>query len=302
MKLSLSVIVVMSCICLSLAVNIADVYAELKLGILAKRGAKRVVEQWGPTAEYLSEKMGENVVVIPIDFKLVDFMVRNARIDFLLANPAFFVEIEKRYNVEAVGTMINSVRGKPCDSFAGVIFVRSDSNIRDVDGLKGKRMMLVETSSFGGGQMAWRLMLENNIDPLYDLATLQEGGTHDMVVYAVKNGSVDVGTVRSDTLERMDAEGKIKLADFRILHQINDDFPCVHSTRLYPEWPMSAMAHVSSKVRSKMARALCELGPAEPAARAAQIMGWKEPADYSSVRECLKTTGYSCFTVSPEMR
>ncbi|BBO81365.1 hypothetical protein DSCO28_19310 [Desulfosarcina ovata subsp. sediminis] len=36
----------------------------------------------------------------------------------------------------------------------------------------------------------------------------------------MKAGKADVGTVRSDTLERMEAEGKIKISDFRIINPV----------------------------------------------------------------------------------
>jgi signal transduction histidine kinase len=43
------------------------------------------------------------------------------------------------------------------------------------------------------------------------LASLEFGGTQDAVSYAVRDGEVDAGTVRMDTLERMAAEERIDL-------------------------------------------------------------------------------------------
>ena len=102
-------------------------------------------------------------------------------------------------------------------------------------------------------------MIENGINPKTDCTSFLEGKKHDNVVLAVKNGTVDVGTVRSDTLERMQEEGKIKIGEFRIIHQINDDFPFVHSTRLYPEWPMAALKNTSAALGKKVVNALKEM-------------------------------------------
>ena len=55
------------------------------------------------------------------------------------------------------------------------------------------------------------------------------------------------GTVRTDTMERMEAEGKIKISDFKIINQMKDNFPFVHSTPLYPEWPIAAAAHFKKR-------------------------------------------------------
>ncbi len=269
--------------------------AEIKIGVLAKRGADVAIAQWGPTGDYLTEKIGEKATIIPLKFENIEHMVKEGKIDFLLANSAFFVEMEKKYQARAIATMVNSVGGKPMDTFGGVIFVKKDSPIQTLADIRGKKFMVVDFSSFGGAHMAWRLLLENGIDPKKDTAAFLEGKKHDNVVLAVLNGVADVGSVRSDTLERMQDEGKIKMADFRIINQIHDDFPFVHSTQLYPEWPMVAMAHTSADVAAKVTEALKAVTPDSPSAKAGKIFGWKDAADFSPVRECLTIIKYGPF-------
>jgi two-component system sensor histidine kinase TtrS len=269
--------------------------ADIKIGVLAKRGAPTCMKKWGATSAYLSEKLGTKVTIIPLKFTAIEPMVKEGKIDFMLANSAFYVEMEKKYKVSAVATLINSKKGKALKEFGGVILVRNDSPIKTVDQLKGKKFMCVKYSSFGGGHMAWRLMLENGIDPKRDCATFLEGKKHDNVVLAVKNGTVDAGTVRSDTLERMQDEGKIKVSDFRVIHQIKDDFPFIHSTRLYPEWPMAACAKTDKALSHKVADALVAMTSDSVAAKSAKIVGWTKPLDYGSVTECLKTIKYGAF-------
>jgi two-component system, LuxR family, sensor histidine kinase TtrS len=269
--------------------------AGYKIGILAKRGAPKCMKEWGATGAYLSEKLGTRCTIIPLKFTAIEPAVKSGKIDFMLANSAFFVEMEKKYHVYAIATLINSRKGKALKEFGGVIFVRNDSPIQTLAQIKGKKFMCVKYSSFGGGHMAWRLLLESGIDPRKDCAVFLEGKKHDNVVLAVKNGVVDVGTVRSDTLERMQDEGKIKMSDFRIIHQINDDFPFVHSTRLYPEWPMAACADTDRGVAQKVSDALTDMPSDAVAAKSAKIVGWTKPADYKSVAECLKTIKYGAF-------
>lgn len=276
------------CLVTALSVLLAgSAAAEIKIGILAKRGVAKTMQKWGETGEYLSRTLKEKVVIIPLKFTSIEPMVNVGHIDFLLANSAFFVEMEEKYQVRPVATLINSRSGKALDSFGGVILVKKDSPIQKIEDIRGKKFMVVKFSSFGGAHMAWRLLLDSGIDPQKDTAAFLEGKEHDNVVLAVKNGLVDVGTIRSDTLERMQDEGKISMADFRIIHQVKDDFPFVHSTRLYPEWPMAALADTQQEVVERVATALKALTPESPAAQAAKISGWKDAADYGSVRECL---------------
>ncbi|MHB1015894.1 MAG: phosphate/phosphite/phosphonate ABC transporter substrate-binding protein [Desulfurivibrionaceae bacterium] len=284
--------------CLALLASVmfvAGAQAEIKIGVLALRGAPKVMEEWAATGEYLTSKMGEPVTIVPLEFAAIEPMVKDGKIDFVLANSAFYVEMEKLYGVKAIAMQVNSAGGKPVKEFGGVIFVRKDSPIHTLSDLKGKKFMVVKASSFGGGQMALRLLLQNGIDYKKDFAEFREGGKHDNVVLAVKNGAMDAGTVRSDTLEAMTKEGKISMSDFRIINQIKDSFPYVHSTELYPEWPMAVVKHVDGAKAKKLAEALIAVKPDSDAAKKAGILGWAPPADFKSVRECLKALKYGAF-------
>lgn len=277
----------------TLAVSLTAVTAraELKLGVLAKRGAPQAMTQWGPTGEYLSAKMGEPVTIVPLKFEAIEPMVKEGKVDFVLANSAFYVGLEDKYKAKAIVTMINSREGKALDKFGGVILAKAGSPINTLADLKGKKFMIVDRKSFGGAHMAWKVLKDNGIDPEKDFAAFVEGGKHDNVVLAVLNGSMDAGTVRSDTMERMQAEGKIKMSDFKIINQVKDDFPFVHSTPLYPEWPIAAAAHVKPDVAAKMAAALKAMPKDSPAAKAGNVVGWAAPANYAPVRELIKKLG-----------
>jgi two-component system sensor histidine kinase TtrS len=271
------------------------VHAGYNIGVLAKRGAPMCMKEWGATGAYLSQTLGEKFNIIPLKFTAIEPAIKSGKIDFLLANPAFFVTMQKKYGIHAISTMVNSRGGKALKEFGGVLFVRKDSDIKELSQVKGKKFMCVKYSSFGGGNMVWRLLVENGINPKTDFSAVLEGKKHDNVVLAVQNGTVDVGTVRSDTLERMQEEGKIKMSDFRIIHQIKDNFPFVHSTRLYPEWPMAAAKSTPADLDHKVAAALTKMPEDSTAAKTAQIVGWTEPLDYAPVAQCLKSIKYGIF-------
>ena len=184
--------------------------------------------------------------------------------------------------------MVNRRQNAAIEKFGGVIFVRKDSNIKELKDIRGKRLMCVKYSSFGGGQMAWRLLLDSGINPRKDCARFLEGGTHDNVVMAVKNGKVDVGTVRSDTLERMQAEGKIQITDFKVINKIDDSFAFVHSTRLYPEWPFVACQPADREMRKKVRKVLMLMKNNNEALQAAKVFKWTYPGDYTAVADCLR--------------
>ncbi|MCK4871609.1 MAG: PAS domain S-box protein, partial [Phycisphaerales bacterium] len=273
--------------------------AVVTIGVLAKRGSERCLEKWGPTATYLTEQIpGRRFEIVPLDFSDVDPTVERGEVDFILANPAIYVALEANYGATRIATLKNLQLNGVHTVFGGVIFHRADrSDIRSLDDLRGKHFMAVKENAFGGWLVAWRELKEHGIDPHRDFSELRFGGTHDAVVYAVRDGLVDAGTVRTDTLERMDAEGKIDLADFTVIHahggvdhSLGDEehLPFLHSTRDYPEWPFAKARHTSDELAEQVAVALIGISPDSPAAGAARCAGWTVPLNYQPVHECLK--------------
>jgi len=245
------------------------------------------------TANYLSEKIPDKTFeIVPLTFGQIFDSVQEGKIDFVLANPAFYVELGKLYGINRIVTLKNRRLGSGYTKFGGVIFRNKDrEDIQILDDLEGKSFMAVEETSFGGWRMAWRELKEAGIDPYNDFRELKFAGTHDAVVYAVRDGHADAGTVRTDTLERMQSEGKINLQEFFVIPYAGGsykDFPFSLSTRLYPEWPMAKVRHISDGLAKQVSIALLEMSPDTPAAIAAKCASWTIPMNYQPVNECLK--------------
>ncbi len=265
----------------------------VRIGVLAKRGLDHCRAKWDPTAAYLSKTIpGHRFSIVPLDFSSVQQAVANHSIDFILTNSSFHVELEDQYGVNAIATLINRMHCGDHKVFGGVIFSRVyDAAIRTLADLRGKDFMAVKESSFGGWRMAWREMKASGMDPRQSFKSISFGGTHDAVVLAVLNGKVDAGTVRTDTLERMAAEGKIDLSAFRVLNinrAARDSLGIKCSTRLYPEWPMAKLTHTADKLSEMVSQALFRMKDASPAAVAAKCAGWTYPLSYHPVHDCLE--------------
>lgn len=267
---------------------------NLKIGVLAKRGKKKCLEKWSATAYFLTSSLeGPLFSIIPLTFEEVIPEVREGKIDFVLVNSAIYIMLEKEFRVNRIATMKNVRSDHVLTKFGGVIFTRSiNSEIKVIKDLKHKKFMAVNPVSFGGWYMGWRCLKTFGIDPHKDFRELQYGNTHDNVIYAVRDGIVDAGTVRSDTLERMAKEGKIRLSDFRVLKRgsstENNEFPFLVTTRLYPEWPFAALPHVPIHLSEKISSALLRMEPEDDAAVKGNYAGWTIPLNYEAVAECLK--------------
>lgn len=264
---------------------------EVKIGVLAKRGPEIALEKWSATADYLSRALpGYRFRIAALDFTQIHTAVQEGEIDFVLANSAFYVELEKLYGVKRIATLLNQdSSGRQTTMFGGVILTRSDrEDIREIQDLKGKTFMAVEQRSFGGWIMCWRELHRMGINPENFFSSLQFGQTHDAVVEAVQRGEVDGGTVRTDTLERMAEGNVINLDDFRILNEQQvENFPFRISTSLYPEWPFAAVKDTSLDLARQVASALLAMKADDPAAIAGRSAGWTVALNYQPVHDCL---------------
>ncbi|MGB5733830.1 MAG: PhnD/SsuA/transferrin family substrate-binding protein [Thiohalocapsa sp.] len=264
---------------------------EIRIGVLSHRGDTRVEQAWTPTANYLSEALpGNRFVVIPLRFDAVENAVADQTVDFLLVNPAIYVNLELRHGVSRIATLRNRSGDIQSNVFGGVIFTRADQDAIDsLADLAGKRFMAVAPTSLGGFEMAWAELARAGVDPHRDLATLRFSESHDAVVTAVLDGEVDAGTVRSGIIEAMAAAGEMRRDAVKILNPQSDPaLPLLHSTPLYPEWAFSKLAHTPTELALDVAVALLGMPRDGPAARAGDYAGWTVPLDYQPVHELLR--------------
>jgi len=273
----------------------------IKIGLRANRGAELAIKRWQPTADYLSETIPEHTfVLVPFEINsLLNQAVSRSEFDFVFTNPASHIEQKMRYGVSAIATLINKREGKAYSQFGSVILARADRNdITSFHDLKGKRFMGVDEQGFGGWRMAYRELLGKDVDPHKDFQLLSfGGGIQQNVVFAVRDGAVDAGSVRTGMLERMAQRGEIQLETFKVLEPKNTEgFDFYHSSRLYPEWPFAKLTHTSDDLAEQVATALYKLTPESEAAKLGRYMGWAVPLDYEPVNELLKELGVGPYT------
>ena len=264
---------------------------QVRIGVLSHRGDAATLQTWSPSADYLTDAIPDyHFEIVPLDFDEVDPAVERGEVDFVLVNPGIYVNLEVRDRVSRIATLTNRLDTTPYNVFGGVVFTRSDrDDLMSFEDLRGSRFMAVDETSLGGFEMAWRELRDQGIEPYRDFAELRFGGIHDRVVMAVLKGEVDAGTVRTNILERMAQEGSIDMDDFRVIGaHMEPDFPLIHSTRLYPEWPFSKVAHTSNELAQRVAVALLSMPPEHPAAVAGKHSGWTIPLDYQPVHDLFR--------------
>ncbi|MBI5632440.1 MAG: PhnD/SsuA/transferrin family substrate-binding protein [Nitrospirae bacterium] len=283
----------------------------MRIGVLAYKGKEVALRMWEPTGTYLSRNIPESAFeIVPLTFDEIDNAVSNNGVDFVIANSSIYVELEARYGVTRIATMKNRGFKDSSTAFGGTIICKAGRNdLRTLSDVKGKTFLAVEETSLGGWRAAWREFHAAGIDPYRDFKSLSFTDNHESVVMAIRSGKVDVGTVRTDTLERMAEEGTIALDEFVVINRKTENgFPFLLSTRLYPEWPMARLAKTPEEIARKVVIALLNMPPDSKAAAASKTYAWTIPLDYHPVHDLMKElrlgpyTDYGKVTLSQSLR
>lgn len=281
---------------LLLTITAADTAAadatRVAIGVLVRAGEHNAIEHWTPTADYLSRQIRERrFVIIPHDLDSMRRAVEHNELDFILTNPGQYADLQARYGITALVTIQNIWRDELHSVSGAVIFTQADrQDIEWMPQLKGKSFMAVSRDAFDGFQLAWWELKAHDIDPFHDFSRLVFSGLPpEEIVHAVRNGSVDAGTVRMGVLERMAREGRIDLKTFQILHpHVSPEYPFARSTAFYPEWPFARARGTPVALARRVANALLAMPVDHPAALAGGYAGWTAPLDYQPVHELLR--------------
>ena len=270
--------------------SLAAEKSEYIIGVRAYQGVKLAKKMWQPTIDYLNEKLGDlnlNFRLMPIvDYNECEEYVAKEAVDFMISDPAFYVQCEYRYGVTRIATLEKKKNGLYVNKYGCIIISRADrSDINSINDLKNKSIMGVAPRGFAGWLMAVREFKSRSIDvnSFFSQITFA-GGKGPPVVKAVKKGEVDAGVVRSGLLEMLETKDLIKKSDFKILDPIpHEFFPFETSTRLYPEFPFAKLAHIDPAIAQKVLIALLGIQENDRAAKAGHYARWSIPQEYSEV-------------------
>ena len=275
----------------------------VRIGVLAFRPKPQTLAQWAPLAAVLKQAIPErDFVVEALTYPEMNDAVTKHQLDFVFTNPAHFVLLKMRGSLSApLATLAVVVDGRRSSAFGGVIFSRSGrENINSLRDLKGKTIAVPDVESLGGYQMQAHELNRVGVHLPKDAKLVITGIPHDNVVKAVLEGRADAGFVRTGVIEGSVREGTLELKQLKILDRRNfPEFPLQVSTRLYPEWPFSALSQTDENLARHVAAALFTLEEKSAVMHAMNIHSFSVPADYTPVEELLRELRFPPFDGAP---
>jgi phosphonate transport system substrate-binding protein len=186
---------------------------------------------WKDLVEYISEKSDADVKRVTGD-KYQTFMasLKGEKLDVAAVGPMQYMEVKDKY--EPVAKLIRSDR----EFYYGIIFTRKDSGIKDIAGLKGKRIALVSKDSTSGYVYPVLKLYQSGLK----LGTDYKGyflNFHDAVASAVLDKKFDAGACFEDcrdTVMKDDAEKDAKTVVLAYTDEIPSE-PIIVKKSLPPE-------------------------------------------------------------------
>ena len=265
----------------------------IHVGILSFRPKPETTKRWQPVIEYLnSQSLGRQVALTAYTYPELEAAVQGRQVDLVVTQPAHYMLLAYREGLYSpLATLVERQGDVTISSFGGVIVTRANrADITRLSDLKGKRVALSQKESLGAYVAQAIELTEVGIDPGSDVQLIEVGMPHDKAVDALLKDQADVAFVRTGLLEAMAKEGKIDMAQMKVMPPPKpQQYPYLTSTRLYPEWAVAAMPWMDGEVSRKVAASLLSLPHGGEVARAAAIQGFTIPGDYHVVEKALQT-------------
>ncbi len=272
--------------------NTATQQKPYTFAILSFRTKEVSQKRWQPLIDHLQQQLPNISLQLRVYYyDELNAAVNNQEVDFVLTQPAHYVLLTYRNQLSSpLASLINLEGGFATEKIGGVIFTRANNHqINDIQQLKGKVIATSDKQSLGSYQMQAFELLEHGINLDKDATLLETGQPQTLAVEAVLSGKADVGFVCTGVLEHMAQQGQLEWQRIKLIGaQKYADFPFLTSTRLYPEWPVAAMRHVSRQVVAQVTSALLDIPHHSPLTQSMAIAGFTIPSDYRTIDKLMR--------------
>ena len=192
---------------------------------------------------------------------------RSNQFDMSIASYGLTTIMLRQTGGARVLTAVNNRFPNPYAGNGAAIIVRSDrKDINTFEDLPGKSLGVMSITAFAGWQVPMAELTSMGIDvksAFRDIKVVGEPMTQ--ILDLVYRGEADVGFVVNCLLEDVQALGKYKEEDFKVIGDrgLRSGSSCKHSTRLYPNWSFSIKPQMSPDESKAVVMALLSIPASE---------------------------------------
>jgi phosphonate transport system substrate-binding protein len=185
-------------------------HKKFHIGLIPEQDLFSQKERYGALASYISEKTG-------LDVKLKVLSRYGNIIDNFVSDDleaAFFGSFTGALAIKKLGVipLARPVWLDGTSTYYGMIFVRKDSGIKNINDMKGKRFAFVDKATTAGWLLPLHYFKENGIDDYQEwFSETYFTGTHEDAIYDVLNKKADIGSAKNTVFYRIAVkDGRLK--------------------------------------------------------------------------------------------
>jgi phosphate/phosphite/phosphonate ABC transporter binding protein len=191
---------------------------ELVFGFNPFTSPQVIKENYTPILEGIAKKLGlQPRVIIVSDYDSLGRSLLNGTIDIGWFSPFAYVSAKSKGEISPLVTTVVNQNA----SYHGYIIARKDKAFQSIDDLQGKRFAFVDKQSASGYVYPKAMLLEQGKNPETFFAETVFLGSHNRVIDAVLDGTVDAGATYSEAMEAAKGYG-LAVHNLVILKQTED--------------------------------------------------------------------------------
>jgi phosphonate transport system substrate-binding protein len=224
----------------------------IRIGMIPDAGATQVsIDEKAPLRDYLSRVLGQPVeLLIPTSYNATVEAMGNGSLDFAYFGGLTYGKARARFGV------IPLVQRDIDRQFHALLITQTDSPIRTLADLRGKRMAFGDINSTSGHLFAVKAMMAAGVNPEKDLKWQRFTGSHAATMQAVASGAADAGSVDETVYKSMIADGKIDGKKVRVFY----------TTPPFPDYVWASRKDIDPTLQERFAKAFLNLDSVRDAA------------------------------------
>jgi phosphonate transport system substrate-binding protein len=220
----------------------------LLIGLIPEQNLFSQLERYEPLAGYLSMKTGTKVKlkILRRYGNIIDNF-KSAGLDGAFFGSFTYALAHAKLGVEVLA---RPVAPDNTSTYHGLIFVRKDSRIRNISGMKGKRFAFVDKATTAGYLLPLEYFHRHGISNYREyLKESYFSGTHEDAIYDVLNKKADIGAAKNTVFNRLAA------ADARI----REELLVLERSPDVPENAIALRKDIDEPVRSRLKETLLNM-------------------------------------------
>jgi len=174
---------------------------RIKIGLIPEQDIHKMAARYEPLTGYLSKKMNLKVTLVYLDSysEVCDKFI------YKQLDAAFFGSFSYALTHAKAGVQpIARPDYQGTSTYRGLILVRQDSNIKNIQDMKAKRLALVHQATYAGYLYPLRYFKEHgvkNLETYFSKITFE--GSHDKAIFAVLRGEADIAMPKDLIYQRV---------------------------------------------------------------------------------------------------